>query len=75
VADNWHAIYPDEYEEAHAVAAGAMVGVFIARTGHAVPWRDPMNEAFRRATEEAFNAGVEAARKDPIAFEIGGSRG
>jgi hypothetical protein len=62
VADEqWHKLHPDEFETAFATAAGAYVGWLIAREGVGPMWSEARNEAFRRAVEEAFNAGYAAS--------------
>lgn len=60
-----HEIHDDVFDEAHATAAGAIMGARMAGKDIA-PWTADMNEAFRAAVAEAFDAGFrfgqEAAR-------------
>ncbi len=57
-----HEIHADAFEDAHMTAAGAIMGARMA--GKDIPpWTADMNEAFRAAVAEAFDAGVLAERK------------
>lgn len=51
-----HRRHADAFEDAHMTAAGAIMGARMA--GKAIaPWTADMNEAFRAAMAEAFDAG------------------
>lgn len=56
-----HRRHADAFNDAHAVAAGAIMGARMA--GKQTPnWTADMNEAFRAAVAEAFDAGHRACR-------------
>ncbi|MCG5464322.1 hypothetical protein MED01_002488 [Micromonospora sp. MED01] len=57
-----HEIHRDEFEDAHMAAAGAIMGARMAGR-NIPPWTADMNEAFRAAVAEAFDAGAQAERK------------
>jgi hypothetical protein len=51
-----HEIHADVFEDAHAIATGAVMGARMA--GKQIPaWTPDMVDAFRAATAEAFDAG------------------
>lgn len=53
---DFHKLYPEEFEDAHIAAAGAYMGNKAATDSH--------HEALKMAVEEAFNAGVKVGRDD-----------
>lgn len=54
-----HEVHPDEFEDAHAVAAGALMGARMA--GKDIPpTTGDFAAAFRAAVAEAFDAGFRA---------------
>lgn len=59
----FHRMFPEEFETARLSAAGALVGWVMGKTGEGPQWSEAMNEGFIRAAAEAFNAGVEVGRK------------
>lgn len=54
----FHKLYPDEFEDAMLAAAGAYRGTYAANGLH--------GDAIRAATEEAFNAGVKVGREERV---------
>jgi hypothetical protein len=58
VADqDFHKLYPDEFDDAWITAGGAYMGCRAATGDH--------HAALRAVVEEAFNAGVKVGRENP----------
>ncbi len=53
----WHRLFPDDYDEALMAGAGAYRGTFAANGLH--------GDAIRACVEEAFNAGFNTALANP----------
>lgn len=62
----FHEIYPDEYQDGHLEAIGALMG-WTAGKGESMPYMtEVLKEALEHATAAAFNAGVRAGLKAAV---------
>lgn len=59
----FHKLYPEEFENARLEAAGALIGWMLGKTGEGPYWSEAMHEGFLYAAAEAFNAGVKVGRE------------
>ena len=59
---HFHKLYPDEFEDAHAEAMGAIIGHMYGSGLVPPKLTEALHEAYRLATATAFDAGFALAR-------------
>ena len=67
MANEYHRLYTEEFEDAEAEAGGAIIGWCAAHGEPGIRWTPVLREAFRHAVAAAFDAGYAAAVKHEVA--------